>query len=64
VKTVIETIQTVAGTTLPVVSDAIDRPHEIPDTRADITRAENVLGWIPRWSFEDGIRQMIKGDRS
>lgn len=55
-------IQNVAGTTWPLRCDEIDRPEEIPDTRADIERARDVLGWQPRFSFHEGIRRMV--DRS
>jgi GDP-4-dehydro-6-deoxy-D-mannose reductase len=61
VQEIIDIIQSVAGTSLSVVSAAIERPQEIPDVVADISRAEQVLGWRPQWSFRDGIANMLTG---
>ena len=63
VREVIDIAQEIAGTSLAVVSESIDRPQEIPDTRADIVRANDLLHWTPRWSFPDGIRHMLNGGR-
>jgi GDP-4-dehydro-6-deoxy-D-mannose reductase len=64
VREVIDTIQAVAGTSLPVVSEDAPRPNEISDVRADITRAQTVLGWNPRYSFAEGIARMLEDGRS
>ena len=61
---VIDTIQAAAGTRLPVVDEHEPRDNEIPDVRADITRARAVLGWRPRYSLADGIARMLEGGRS
>jgi GDP-4-dehydro-6-deoxy-D-mannose reductase len=60
---VIDTIQSVAGTHLPVVSEEMPRHNEIPDVRADIARAQTVLGWNPRYSFAEGIARMLDAGR-
>lgn len=57
---IVDKIQTVAGTHLPVVSDSVERCHEIDDVVADISMAQQVLGWRPQWSFEAGIEQILK----
>jgi len=31
------------------------QPGDVPATYADISRAREVLGWEPRWRFEDGL---------
>jgi UDP-glucuronate 4-epimerase len=31
------------------------QPGDVPATYADISRAKAILGWEPRWSFQDGI---------
>ena len=36
------------------------RPAEPDCTWADITRIENALGWRPRMTFEDGIRDVLE----
>lgn len=59
---IIETVQRVAGTSLPVVSANTSRPNEIPDVRADISAARIALGWRPKCSFEDGIRMTMFGE--
>jgi len=61
VQEIIDIIQSEAGTQLPVVSEASERPQEIPDVRADISVAQQVLGWTPCWTFKDGVRHMLNG---
>lgn len=60
VRDIIEIMQRVCDTDLPVVSSCETRRNEIPDVRADITRAETVLGWKPGWDFESGIGAILK----
>jgi GDP-4-dehydro-6-deoxy-D-mannose reductase len=57
---IVDKIQAVAGTRLPVKSDSVERRQEIPDVVADIARAQQVMGWRPQWSFERGIEQILK----
>jgi len=61
---VVDTIQAAAGTRLPVVSDDEERPNEIPDVRADVSRARKLLGWMPRVSFADAIQLLIEAERA
>jgi nucleoside-diphosphate-sugar epimerase len=56
---IVDVIQSVAGTSLPVVSENTSRRNEIPDVYADISKAAHELHWRPRHSFEEGIRNMI-----
>ncbi|NEJ71511.1 NAD-dependent epimerase/dehydratase family protein [Rhizobium phaseoli] len=60
VQEIIDFLQKAAGTDLPVVSSCDVRRNEIPDVRADITRARAVLGWRPEWDMPAGIRVMMK----
>lgn len=55
---VIETIQDVWGTRLPVQSEGQRRKNEIMDTVADASRAREVLGWTPRFSLRQGLEHM------
>lgn len=64
VRQVIEMIQAVAGTDLPIISAAVERPQEIADTRADISLAKQLLNWEPRSSFLEGLRKIYDGGRS
>jgi len=58
---IVSTIQSVAGTALPVISENTPRHNEIPDVYADIGKAAQELHWRPRHSFEEGIKYMILG---
>jgi nucleoside-diphosphate-sugar epimerase len=58
---IVEKIQDIAGTKLPVISESVERRLEIPHVVADISLAKQVIGWCPLISFEDGIRNMLKG---
>lgn len=58
---IVDKIQAVARTQLPVASDSVERRQEIPDVVADISLAQQVLGWRPRLSFEGGIEHILKG---
>lgn len=57
---IVEKIQLLAGTRLPVISDSVERPQEIPDVVANIELAEEVIGWRPKSSFEHGIEQILR----
>ena len=46
-----------------VVSDsAFIRPAEVPELRGDPTKARERLGWRPKTSFEELIREMLEQD--
>ena len=36
-----------------------DAPHEAPLLQLDITKARNVLGWIPRWDFATSVQRTV-----
>ena len=61
VQEIVDIIQSLAGTTLPVISAATERPQEIPDVVADISNAKAILDWYPRWTFRDGIAKLLTG---
>jgi nucleoside-diphosphate-sugar epimerase len=64
VQEVIAAVQAAAGTHLPVASEEEERPNEIPDVRADIARARDLLGWQPRTSFAEGIAKLVQAERA
>ena len=37
--------------------------REVNELRIDSSRAREILGWIPKWSFEDMIRETIRIER-
>ncbi len=59
VREVIEIIQKVAGTDLPVSSKNQERQQEIPDVVADFSKAKELINWYPRVSFEEGISRIF-----
>lgn len=61
VKEIIDIIQIVAGTNKPIVSENIERSNEISSVVADISKAKKELGWTPKYSFENGIKEILKG---
>lgn len=54
----IRTIQEVWGTDLPVRSDGVRRKGEVMDTVADVSRAEALLGWKPRFTLRQGLEAL------
>ncbi|MGE5838248.1 MAG: NAD-dependent epimerase/dehydratase family protein [Acidobacteriota bacterium] len=54
----IQMIQDVWGTALPVRSDGVRRPDEVMETVADITRAERELGWKPQFNLRQGLEDL------
>lgn len=60
VKDVIETIQQAAGSNKTVVCRNDIRKYEIQDVVADISKAKEQLGWVPRVSFRQGIRRLVE----
>lgn len=59
VENLIETIQGILGTSLPVISTNIRRNGEIMDTVADISLVRKMLGWAPCYSLCDGLHDML-----
>jgi UDP-glucuronate 4-epimerase len=54
--TLIESLETVTGLTAKI--DRLpDQPGDVPITYADISKARNLLGYQPRTSFVEGLRQ-------
>jgi nucleoside-diphosphate-sugar epimerase len=56
---VIDCIQALIGTRLPIQSSNDRRTREVMDTRADISRAAATLNWSPRWQLQQGLAATI-----
>lgn len=56
---IVSIIQKIAGTNKEVHSLEKPRKCEILDVIADTRKAQNILGWKPRYSFEQGIREIL-----
>jgi len=61
---IIDVIQRVSGTKIPVYSKQVEREHEISDVYADIDQAKYILGWTPRYSLADGIAKQLQMERN
>jgi nucleoside-diphosphate-sugar epimerase len=60
---VAELILSATGVRKPVVSADKQRPNEVMDVVADISRAGAELGWKPRTSLADGIAAVVAAER-
>lgn len=60
VEEIIRTASKVSGITKPVVTANKQRPNEIMDLYADISRAEKELGWSPEIDICKGIEKILK----
>jgi len=56
---IINIIQRIVGTNKEVISEKKERKNEIMHVIADISKAKNDLDWAPKFSFEDGIKEII-----
>ena len=50
------------GKTIVAVDPAYFRPTEVETLLGDPTRAREKLGWVPRISFEELVREMVRND--
>lgn len=59
VKEIVDLLQELAGTTLPVFDEREPRENEIDDVRADITVAAKELGWGPKVALRSGLERLL-----
>lgn len=57
---IIDIAQKIAGTNKEIISEKEERQNEIMNVVADISKAKRELGWEPKFSFEDGIKEIIE----
>jgi nucleoside-diphosphate-sugar epimerase len=62
VQGVVDIVQEILGTDKPVISRGSIRKNEIHDVIADTTRARTELNWYPKYSFYQGIKQIIENE--
>lgn len=55
-------IDRITGQTLVAIDQALFRPQEIDCLIGDAAKARRVLGWSPRYSFEDLVAEMVEAD--
>lgn len=47
----------------PVVNVLDNQPGDVPRTYADVGRAKRLLGWEPRWTLAEGLREFVAWHR-
>lgn len=55
----ISIIQEIMHINLPVHASGEHRPDEVMDTRADISKASQLMGWFPEFSLYQGITDIL-----
>ncbi len=50
------------GRELIFVSEKYFRPAEVDELLGDSTKARNVLNWIPKYSFDNLVKEMVESD--
>lgn len=60
VRDLADMIVKVSGTEKTVLSRGEQRPDEVPDTVADVTRARERLGWTPAVTIEEGLERTVQ----
>lgn len=61
VRELIELVLGLSGTRKPITSRHEQRPDEVLDTVADISRARAELNWTPQTSLDEGLRRTMLG---
>jgi len=56
----VNNIQKIMGSSLEVKAAGETRKDEIMDTKADINKVFSVFGWTPKYSLNDGLKEMIE----
>lgn len=62
VEEILKKIMNVAGTTKRYISKNMARKNEIPDVVADISKIVKETGWRPQYTFESGIKEILKSE--
>jgi len=57
----VDIIQGIMGSNLPLLSSEERRKDEIMDTIADISKARTSLGWVPEWGLKEGLQNILSG---
>ena len=50
------------GRELITISDRYFRPAEVDELLGDSTKARTELGWDPKYSFDELVREMVEQD--
>ena len=55
----LEIFRQISSSDFEVVCNGLRRTNEISNICADITKAQGILGWHPRVTLYDGLRQLL-----
>jgi GDP-4-dehydro-6-deoxy-D-mannose reductase len=55
----VDILQTIAGTSLEVLTEDKPRHQELNDVRAAVAKARDCFGWTPQTSLEDGLQRLL-----
>ena len=50
------------GRELIFIDERYYRPSEVDELLGDSTKARTKLGWVPKYSFKDLVKEMMKED--
>jgi nucleoside-diphosphate-sugar epimerase len=64
VKEIAEIILKEAGVKKEIMASGEVRPNEIPDVVADISKIKTEVGWVPKTSFQEGIRKILAAEKN
>lgn len=60
VEEIVNRVQDILGTKQDLAARGLDRINEITDSVADISKAKELLGWVPMWDINRGLYEVIK----
>jgi GDPmannose 4,6-dehydratase len=52
----------ITGRELVAISDKYFRPAEVEELLGDSTKARSQMGWLPEYSFDDLVKEMVESD--
>jgi nucleoside-diphosphate-sugar epimerase len=59
IKEITDTVNSLFDNKLDIYFSELERPNEVPDTKADISKAKRILAWEPKVSLIDGIKKCL-----
>ncbi|HTB05409.1 MAG TPA: NAD(P)-dependent oxidoreductase [Bacteroidia bacterium] len=63
VEEIIKDIMEIAGIQKKYVSKEVSRKNEIPEVIADISKIKKETGWVPGFTFKQGIAEILKREQ-
>lgn len=57
-------VASLSGRAVEIVCSGVRREHEVPDARADVSKAARVLGWRAQIGLDEGLAGLLRAERS